>query len=96
MAKASKEKQLALARKEIQQFMKVSGATPEFLAQVGEMANACLKDKTLYPMLRQQLMASGFFEEDDLTPRYNPSQLAVFYTVGKMAREMMQPQQAGA
>ena len=96
MAKANQQQQLAMARKEVKEFIQMNEIQPEFMVRIGEMATACLKDKTLYPMLRQQLMASGYFEDDDLTQKYNPTQLAVFSTVGKMTSDMMQTGELGA
>ena len=96
MAKANQQQQLAMAKKEVMEFIQMNEINPEFMTRVGEMATACLKDKALYPMFRQQLMASGYFEDDDLTQKYNPTQLAVFSTVGKMVQDMMQTGELGA
>jgi hypothetical protein len=95
MAK-TQQQQLYEAKTAVKDFMEESNLPAQAIARMGEMAVACLKDQTLYPMFRQQLMATGAFEETDLPVRFNPSILGIIATMGKIADQMSNAVEMGA
>lgn len=95
MDASSQQQQVAQAKQQVKEFIQMNGISPDFMVRIGQMATGCLRNKALYPLFREQVMNSGYFEDDDLTQRYNPTQLAVFATAGKMAKEMMSTGELG-
>jgi hypothetical protein len=82
------EDQMQQARAAAQQFMQQHGLDPRTMAAVGEMAQAAIQDKSLYAMLREQLLSNQILTEKELPEQVNYMTMAVLASMGKMAGEM--------
>ena len=77
--------QLAQAQAATQQFMQQHDIDPRTMAAVGEMAQAAIQDKSLYAMLREQLISAEILTEKELPEETNYITLATLATLGKLA-----------
>jgi hypothetical protein len=82
------EDQMQQAQAAAQQFMQQHGLDPRTMAAVGEMAQAAIQDKSLYAMLREQLLSNQILTEKELPEQVNYMTMAVLASMGKMAGEM--------
>ena len=76
--------------------LKQTGQKPDILIQLGNMAEATLKDKALYPSFRQKALSTGINDESDLPPQPNPFTLSIYVALGKLTSEMAQTGELGA
>ena len=82
------EDQMQQAQAAAQQFMQQHGLDPRTMAAVGEMAQAAIQDKSLYAMLREQLISAEILTEKELPEETNYITLAALVGIGKIAGEM--------
>jgi hypothetical protein len=68
--------------------MQQHGLDPRTMAAVGEMAQAAIQDKSLYAMLREQLIGAEILTEKELPEETNYITLAALVGIGKVAGEM--------
>jgi len=90
MAEANQQQQLQQAKMSVKQFIEASQIKPQTIVQLGDMAEAALKDKALYQVFREQAMKSGAADEEDVPEKPNPHLLASFVAIGKLASQLMQ------
>jgi hypothetical protein len=60
------------------------------------MAEAVLKNKSLYPQFLQAIIDSDLAEEEDLETEIDYQLIGVFATLGEMARQMIASGELGA
>ena len=88
MAKPS-NKQMMAAKQGIKDYLATVKVPPEMLVKIGQVAEAVIKDKALYPMFREQAIKTKLVEPDDLDMKVDYPSLAVFATMGKITEQML-------
>lgn len=80
--------QLEQAQAATQEFMQKHGIDSRTMASVGQMAFEAIQDKSLYAMLREQLIGAEVFTEKEFPENANYTILAALVGMGKLAGEM--------
>ena len=65
-----------------------SGISPEIIISVGQMAQDSLKNKTLYPMVKDAAIRAGLAQNDDFQGKIDYQTLAILAVLGKAAQQM--------
>lgn len=65
------------------------GLDPNIFVRLGEMAQAVLKDKSMYPQFLQAVVDSGLAEEADFSGDVDYQIIGVFVAAGEMVKEML-------
>ena len=84
------------AKRDLIESIKEEGLDPNMLIQLGNMAEAVLKDKSLYPQFLQAVVDSGLAEEADFTGNIDYQIIGVFVAAGEMVKQMMASGELGA
>jgi hypothetical protein len=79
-----KQNVAAQHKAQIQGYIKSRGIDPKKMIQYGQLAEAVLKDKSLYPMFRQRAIQDNIVDEKDLPKQMNPSIMGAFMAAGKV------------
>jgi hypothetical protein len=95
MATKPSNKQMEAAKQGVKQYLATVKVMPEILVMAGQMAEAVIKDKALYPMFRQQVINNKLVEPDDLDKKIDYPSLAVFATMGKITEKMLSTGELG-
>lgn len=80
--------QLEQAQAATQQFMQQYGLDARTMASIGQMAQEAIRDKSLYALLREQLLGNQILTEKELPEQVNYMTLAALASMGAMAGEM--------
>ena len=72
------------------------GLEPNIFVRLGEMAQAVLKDKSMYPQFLQAVVDSGLAEEADFSGDVDYQIIGVFVAAGEMVKEMLASGELGA
>ncbi len=72
------------------------GLDPNIFVRLGEMAQAVLKDKSMYPQFLQAVVDSGLAEEADFSGDVDYQIIGVFVAAGEMVQEMLASGELGA
>lgn len=80
--------ELQQAQAATQQFMQQFGLDARTMESIGQMAQEAIRDKSLYAMLREQLLDSQILTEKELPEQVNYMTLAALATMGAMAGGM--------
>jgi hypothetical protein len=72
------------------------GLDPNIFVRLGEMAQAVLKDKSMYPQFLQAVVDSGLAEEADFSSDVDYQIVGVFVAAGEMVKEMLASGELGA
>jgi hypothetical protein len=81
--------QVAETKQMVREAMQEEGVSAETLVRLGQMAEAVLKNKNLYPQFLQAIIDSDLAEDGDIPAEVDYQLIGVFATLGKMAEEMM-------
>jgi len=76
--------------------IKDQGLDPNMLIQLGDMAEAVLKDKFLYPEFVQAVIDSGLAEDDEFTNEIDYQIIGFFVATREIVKEMMTSGELGA
>lgn len=90
MEDLNQQQQLQQAKDEVRRIIQETQTSPDVVINLGNMAEAALKDAPLYGVFRSQAINSGLADEEDLPPQMNPSILGIFAALGKMTSQMAQ------
>jgi hypothetical protein len=71
-----------------QEFMQQYGLDARTMASIGQMAQEAIQDKSLYALLREQLLGNQILTEKELPEQVNYMTLAALASMGVMAGEM--------
>lgn len=82
------DKRVERAKEETRKFLAENNISHQQMMRFGEMADATIKDKALYPMFREQMIATGMADETDLPPKFNYTILVTISTMGKLAGQL--------
>jgi hypothetical protein len=88
--------QVAETKQMVREAMQEEGVSAETLIRLGQMAEAVLKNKNLYPQFLQAIIDSDLAEEEDLETEIDYQLIGVFATLGEMARQMIASGELGA
>ena len=72
------------------------GLEPNIFVRLGEMAQAVLKDKSMYPQFLQAVVDSGLAEEADFSSDVDYQIVGIFVAAGEMVKEMLASGELGA
>ena len=81
--------QVAETKQMVREAMQEEGVSADTLIRLGQMAEAVLKNKALYPQFLQAIIDSDLAEEEDLETEIDYQLIGVFATLGEMARQMI-------
>jgi hypothetical protein len=88
--------QVAETKQMVREAMQEEGVSADTLIRLGQMAEAVLKNKNLYPQFLQAIIDSDLAEEEDLETEIDYQLIGVFATLGEMARQMIASGELGA
>jgi hypothetical protein len=88
--------EVAETKQLVRQAMQEEGVTADTLIQLGQMAEAVLKDKSLYPEFVQSIIDSDLAEDGDIPTQIDYQLIGVFATLGEMAKQMIASGELGA
>ena len=77
------------AKRDLIESIKEEGLDPNMLMKLGDMAEAVLKDKTLYPQFLQAVIDNDLAEEADLSGEIDYQLIGLFITTREIVKEMM-------
>lgn len=77
------------AKRDLIESIKEEGLDPNMLMKLGDMAEAVLKDKTLYPQFLQVVIDNDLAEEADLSGEIDYQLIGLFITTREIVKEMM-------
>jgi hypothetical protein len=80
--------QLEQAQAATQQFMQQYGLDARTMASIGQVAQEAIRDKSLYAILREQLLGSQILTEKELPEQVNYMTLAALASMGAIAGGM--------
>lgn len=63
---------------------------PMVLINLGQMAEQAIGNKALYPMVQDAAISNGLADKEDFKPGIDYQMLAVFATVARIAKQMIQ------
>jgi hypothetical protein len=69
--------------------IKEEGLDPNMLIQLGDMAEAVLKDKSLYPQFLQAVVQNGLAEDQDFSGEIDYQLIGFFVATREIVKEMM-------
>jgi len=93
MATAQETEQI---KRDLINSIKDQGIDPNILIQLGDMAEAVLQDKSLYPEFVQAVIDSGLAEDDELTNEIDYQIIGFFVAAREVVKEMMTSGELGA
>jgi len=77
--------QLEQAQAATQQFMQQYGLDARTMASIGQIAQEAIRDKSLYALLREQLLGAQILTEKELPEQVNYMTLAALASMGAIA-----------
>ena len=63
---------------------------PMTLINLGQMAEQAIGNKALYPMVQDAAISNGLADKEDFKPGIDYQMLAVFATVARMTKQMLE------
>jgi len=82
------DQQLEQAQAATQQFMQQFGLDARTMASIGQMAQEAIRDKSLYALLREQLLGNQILTEKELPEQVNYMTLSALASMGALAGGM--------
>ena len=83
------EQDVQQAKQDLIASIKEEGLDPNMLMQLGDMAEAVLKDQSLYPQFLQAVIDNDLAEEADLSGEIDYQLIGLFITTREIVKEMM-------
>jgi len=84
------------AKEQVKNVLQQTGKKPDVLINLGNLAEAALKDKPLYNVFREQALGLGLGADGEIPEQPNPFILTVFVAMGKLTSQMVQSGELGA
>jgi hypothetical protein len=88
--------EVAQVKQMVKESILEEGLDPNIFVRLGEMAQAVLKDKSMYPQFLQAVVDSGLAEEADFSGDVDYQIIGVFVAAGEMVKEMLASGELGA
>ena len=77
-------------KKMVREAMQEDGVSAQTLIRIGDLAKKVLEDKSLYPQLLQEAIASDLADEADLDEKIDYEIIGVLVALGEMVKQMIQ------
>lgn len=77
------------AKRDLIESIKEEGLDPNMLIKLGDMAEAVLKDKSLYPQFLQAVIDNDLAEEEDFSAEIDYQLVGFFVATREIVKEMM-------
>ena len=77
-------------KKMVRQAMLEEDVPAQILIQLGELAKRVLEDKSLYPQLVQELIASELADEEDVSKEIDFQLVGAIVALGEMTKQMIE------
>jgi len=81
--------ELEQTKQMVREAMIEDNVSPQTLIRLGKMAEAVLKDKSLYPKFLKAVVESELADEDDMDEEIDYQIIGVIATLGEMTRQMI-------
>ena len=94
--KGAQAKQVTEAKKIIREMIIEDDVDPNIIIKLSQMAEDVIKDPSLYPRFRQELLANDLAEEEDVREKIDYQVLAVYSTLGILTQQMIASGELGA
>jgi len=94
--KGPQAKQVAESKKIIKEMIIEDDVDPNVIIKLSQMADDVIKDPSLYPRFRQELLANDLAEEEDIREKIDYQVLAVYSTLGILTQQMIASGELGA
>ena len=88
--------EVAQTKQMVKESILEEGLDPNIFLRLGAMAQAVLKDKSVYPQFLQAVVDSGLAEEADFSGQIDYQIVGVFVAAGEMVKEMIASGELGA
>ena len=82
-------KEVLETKQMVREAMIEDNVSPQTLIRLGKMAEAVLKDKSLYPKFLQAIIDSNLAEAEDVDDGMDYQFIGAMATLGEMARQMI-------
>ena len=76
-------------KRDLIESIKEEGLDPNMLMQLGDMAEAVLKDKSLYPQFLQAVIDNDLAEEQEFSSQIDYQLIGFFVATREIVKEMM-------
>jgi hypothetical protein len=86
----STPEQYAETKQMVRQAMLEDGVSAQTLIRIGDLAKKVLEDKSLYPQLLQEAIASDLADEADLDEKIDYEIIGVLVALGEMVKQMIE------
>jgi hypothetical protein len=86
----STPEQYAETKQMVRQAMLEEGVSAQTLIRIGDLAKKVLEDKSLYPQLLQEAIASDLADEADLDEKIDYEIIGVLVALGEMVKQMIE------
>ena len=86
----STPEQYAETKQMVRQAMLEDGVSAQTLIRIGDLAKKVLEDKSLYPQLLQEAIASDLADETDLDEEIDYQIIGVLIALGEMVKQMIE------
>ena len=86
----STPEQYAETKQMVREAMLEDGVSAETLIRIGDLAKKVLEDKSLYPQLLQEAIASDLADEADLDEKIDYEIIGVLVALGEMVKQMIE------
>jgi len=86
----STPEQYAETKQMVREAMQEDGVSAQTLIRIGDLAKKVLEDKSLYPQLLQEAIASDLADEADLDEKIDYEIIGVLVALGEMVKQMIQ------
>lgn len=84
------------AKRDLIESIKEEGLDPNMLMKLGDIAEAVLKNKSLYPQFLQAVIDNDLAEEEDLSGEIDYQLIGFFVATREIVKEMMASGELGA
>lgn len=86
----STPEQYAETKQMVREAMLEDGVSAQTLIRIGDLAKKVLEDKSLYPQLLQEAIASDLADETDLDEEIDYQIIGVLIALGEMVKQMIE------
>jgi hypothetical protein len=84
------------AKQELRESILEEGIDPNMLIEIGDMAEAVLKDLSLYPQFLQAVVQNGLAEDDDFSGEIDYQLIGFFVATREAVKQMIASGELGA
>lgn len=86
---SEQDPQIANAQEQLQKLITENNIDPNTLIQLGDMASQALKDKSLYPIVKQKALESKIAKPEDIQEGFDYRFIGAMISSGKLAEMLV-------